>query len=355
MLRHTANGSFRRVIPYRIGAMGVVSRLPAAAVLALAAACTSGPVAETRRAVPTQTASATMPSSTAPVPSPAAGRKQTLLVHAVGDVSLDPNHVSGLAKHGFAHAWTGVDGLFTRDDLTIANIECSVARGGVPQAKRYRFLCSPDGLSDMRNAGIDVGTLANNHSADYGVPAMLDSMANLRGAGIAATGAGATAAEAYRPAFLERGGRRIAVIGLSQIAPRASWYAAKDRPGVASGHDLKAAGEAVRSASREADLVIVFVHWGIERSPEPSAVQRRLARHLIEAGADAIFGCHPHVLQPLEFYNERPIFYSLGNFVWARSWPASYRTAVAEVRFGDRIEAKLLPAYIESSGHPVLQ
>jgi poly-gamma-glutamate synthesis protein (capsule biosynthesis protein) len=332
---------------YGTGAMRVVSSATVA--LVFAASCTGTPVAEAPRVLSTK------PAAAAPSRSPTPTQKDVLVVHAIGDVNLDPTYVSGLAKHGFAHAWTGVDGLFARDDLTIANVECPVALGGVRQAKRYTFLCSPEGLPDMRRAGIEVATLANNHSMDFGVPSMFDSIENLRAAGIATVGAGATTTDAYRPAFLELGGRRIAVIGLSQIAPRASWYAAKNRPGVASGHDLKAAAAAVRAAAREADFVIVTVHWGIERHTKPSPAQIALARRVIDAGADAVFGHHPHVLQPLEFYKQRPIFYSLGNFVWSRSWPAAYRTGVAEVRFGKTIEAKLLPAYIESSGHPELR
>lgn len=322
--------------------------MSALGLLFVAAACTADPIAKAPVVLAERTTVAR------PTPSPAA-KDRDVVVRAVGDVNLDPNKVSGLARRGYAHAWSGLNGLFETDDLTIVNMECPVARGGVRRNKRYTFLCPPAGVPDMRAAGVDVATLANNHSIDFGVPAMLESVETLRGAGIATVGAGATTADAYRPAFFQRGGRRIAVVGISQIVPHPSWVATEDRPGIASGYDVKAVTAAVRHAAREADYVVVTVHWGIERQTKPSKAQIALARLVIDAGADAVFGHHPHVLQPLAFYKGRPIFYSLGNFVWSMTSKASVRTGVAEVRFGDRIEARLLPARIESSGHPVLR
>jgi poly-gamma-glutamate synthesis protein (capsule biosynthesis protein) len=321
-----------------------------AAVLAVAAACTgSAPPAP--------------PRASASTPAPATSRTprvrdatRAIVVHATGDVNLDPVYVSGHADNGFAYAWTEWRALFTSDDLTIVNLECPVTdREGEAQAKSYVFHCDPDGLAPMRRAGVEVANIANNHSLDLGIPALLDTRALLVGAGIEPVGAGADAREAHRPVLIDAGGRTVAVLGFSEIVPAPSWIATGTRPGFAAGNDTASMVAAVRAASRRADLVVVAIHWGIERSRTQNAAQVARARAMIDAGADAIFGSHPHVLQPLERYRGRPIFYSLGNFVWRRSWEASYRTGVAEVRFGalGRIGARIIPAYIASSGHPV--
>jgi poly-gamma-glutamate synthesis protein (capsule biosynthesis protein) len=114
---------------------------------------------------------------------------------------------------------------------------------------------------------------------------------------------------------------------------------------------------AVRRADRGADLVIVTIHWGVELHPEPLAGQVAIARALIDAGADAIFGHHSHRLGPVGTYRGRPIFWSLGNFVWPNFSAAGATTAVAEVTVSPRgrVRGRLIPAVIEPAGHPVLR
>ena len=104
------------------------------------------------------------------------------------------------------------------------------------------------------------------------------------------------------------------------------------------------------------DLVLVMIHWGVELEARPRPYQVRQARRMIDAGADVIFGAHPHVLQPMETYRGRPIFYSLGNFVWPRISEAAAVTAVAEVVVepDGTIQARMVPIEIVSNGHPVV-
>jgi poly-gamma-glutamate synthesis protein (capsule biosynthesis protein) len=209
----------------------------------------------------------------------------------------------------------------------------------------------------MRAAGVEVGNMANNHAYDYGPAALVDTRRNLLRAGIAPVGAGEDAGEANRPAIFHLKGWTVAVVGLDEVLdPEPEEVATETKPGTADGHDFPAMVRAVRAAARQADLVVVDIHWGVELDTRPQPYQIPQAHQLIEAGADVIFGGHSHRLQPVEIYRARPIFYSLGNFVWPNFSAAGSTTAVAEVRVNPRgrFTARLLPAYITAPGHPVL-
>jgi poly-gamma-glutamate capsule biosynthesis protein CapA/YwtB (metallophosphatase superfamily) len=114
---------------------------------------------------------------------------------------------------------------------------------------------------------------------------------------------------------------------------------------------------AVKDASKRADIVVVMIHWGVELDTQPRDYQISEGHRLIDAGADMIFGAHSHRLQPMSVYRGRPIFWSLGNFVWPNFSSAGSTTAVAEVTVtpDGRVTGKMLPAYITAPGHPELR
>jgi poly-gamma-glutamate synthesis protein (capsule biosynthesis protein) len=282
--------------------------------------------------------------------------RERIVVHGTGDVSLDPDYIPALRAEGYAHAWSGLDGLFTADDLTIVNLECPISTRGTPVEKAFAFRCDPAALPAARAAGVDVANFANNHIRDFGRDAMLDSIRHAHEAGIAPVGVGADLAAATAPAVLERGGWRIAVLGFGGVVPTAEWLATPHSPGLASGDDPDLMAEAVRAADAVADLVFVTIHWGMELDTAPRADDRRFAEAMIEAGADGIFGHHQHRLGPLGTYRGRPIAWGLGNFVWPRLSPESASTAVARfvVEPDGTVRGCLLPAVIVEHGHPEL-
>jgi poly-gamma-glutamate synthesis protein (capsule biosynthesis protein) len=206
-------------------------------------------------------------------------------------------------------------------------------------------------------AGVEVANLANNHGYDQGPEGILDSVRNLRRAGIVPVGAGADEEEADAPAYVEVQGWRIAIVGVGEVLDPLDQVAVGDRPGTSVGHDFPRALRAIREADANADLVLVTIHWGVELDTQPRDYQIDEARQMIDAGADAIFGHHAHRLQPMDTYRGRPIFYGLGNFVWPNFSVEGSTTAVAEVTVtaDGRIRGRLLPAFITSPGHPVLQ
>jgi poly-gamma-glutamate capsule biosynthesis protein CapA/YwtB (metallophosphatase superfamily) len=202
--------------------------------------------------------------------------------------------------------------------------------------------------------GVDVANLANNHAGDFGLTALLDGADNVRRAGIAPVGVGADAAAAMEGASFERNGWRIIVLGFNAKAYNPEWFAGPGRPGMASGLVAETIAAAVVAAKERADLVFVTIHWGIEGTFSPHRDDITRAHAAVDAGADAVFGHHPHRLQPLEHYRGSPIFWSLGNFVW-QSVARSRNTAVARVVVepDGTVEGSLLPVVIADKGHPV--
>ncbi len=365
------------------GAGPVLTALAALLGCALVAACGQAPAATTGPpAAPAAAATTTTPVPATPAPAPATGAtpttaapritvvgqppaatptptpptRQRLVVHGVGDVNLDPDYIPALRARGFDHAWSGLDGLFAEDDLTVVNLECPVSTRGAPEDKDFTFRCDPAALPAARAAGVEVANLANNHSGDYGVDALLDSIAFAREAGIEPVGVGADEDAATTPAIIERGGWRIAVLGFGGVVPAADWLAGPTRPGMANGDDIPTMTAAVRAAAARADLVFVSIHWGAELDTEPRPEDVARAEAMIEAGADGVFGHHAHRLQPMTTHLDRPIAWGLGNFVWPTLSAAGSRTAVAQfvVEPDGAVRGCLLPAEIVSPGHPEL-
>jgi poly-gamma-glutamate capsule biosynthesis protein CapA/YwtB (metallophosphatase superfamily) len=210
----------------------------------------------------------------------------------------------------------------------------------------------------MAAAGVDVTNLANNHAIDFGFDAMLDARSNLEAVGIEPVGAGTDPAEAYAPVLVERNGWKVAVLGGGGVHPETgSWIVTDERPGMTDGDSVEAMTAAIRAADAIADLVLVTIHWGEQGTTKPRPFEVGLAESFIDAGADGIFGHHQHMLQPLGWYEGKPIAWGLGNFVWQAHPAAARRTAIAQFVFepDGRIGACLVPVIIEDTGHPVLQ
>jgi len=340
--------------------------IAAAALLAACAPASADPATPTTTAVPTAaivpTTAATTTTTAIAVSTTVASAPTTtipdrgrLVIHAVGDVNFAPNNTAIFTREGYEIAWNGLRGIFQRDHLTIVNLECSPSTIGSPIEKKWAFRCPLAALGPMAAAGIEVTSLANNHAGDLGKAALVEGKQNLVAAGFLATGAGSDLTDANQPAIIEIEGWRIAIVGLSSISGNGAWFATPNAPGVAPA-SIENITASVAAAAEQADIVIVMVHWGVELAGQPSGGDRARAQAMIDAGADAIVGHHPHRLQPLEVVDGVPVFWSMGNFVWPNLGHIQAVTAIAEIVIepDGSVRGRLIPAYIESHGHPVL-
>jgi len=231
----------------------------------------------------------------------------------VGDVMLDggPGNVVASGNDPFEHTAD----LFKNVDLSIANLECVVGRGGEQRLKPYVFRGASDSPRFLKKYFHAVG-LANNHSMDFGPEGMEAMLDVLEKEELPYFGAGRNLKQAVRPFIFECKGHKIAVLAFNEF--RAQEYAAtKDTAGNAPLFEKLVTREIKRAKTdMNCDIVIPYLHWGQEMMPEPRPDQRELARKWVDAGATAVIGAHPHVTQTIETYRGAPIVYSLGNFVF---------------------------------------
>ncbi|CAI6026176.1 hypothetical protein PAECIP112173_00453 [Paenibacillus sp. JJ-100] len=253
-----------------------------------------------------------------------------VIIHFVGDIQFSGKVAELLEKNGYDYPFAKLGSMFQKDDLTIGNLETPVTHGGTSALdKTYVYKSSPKALQAMATAGFDAVNLANNHILDQGVEGLVDTLTYLKEYGISHAGAGMNDTEAYEPAYFERKGIKIALLGFSRVVPVASWKAEGNRAGVAEAYDSTRAIKAIQAARKKADLVIVVAHWGEERVSTPNADQTRLGHEFVDAGADLVIGGHPHVLQGLEYYKGKWIAYSTANFIFSKSTnEETWKTAV---------------------------
>lgn len=268
---------------------------------------------------------------------------EEIIVNAVGDIMLAGRWAPVLKKKGYDFPFAGVLSELAVGDINLANLESPLAIGGREFInKKFRFRAEPEVADAMRSAGFNLVTLANNHSMDFGGDALAETLEHLAAAGIDAVGAGENLDAARKKALYSIKGRKIAFLGYSLTQP-VEFFAGRNRPGTAPGYENMVEADVI-SARSEADYVVVSFHWGKEATGAVQAYQRNAAHKAIDAGADAIIGHHPHVLQGVELYNNGIIFYSLGNFTFASKSRTSDVSAIIRLRLDDELRtAEILP------------
>ena len=282
-------------------------------------------------------------------------RVRDVTLDAVGDINLGNGVADVMAVRGPRYPWSGVARELRSADIAFGNLECAVStRGSAIPGKQYTFRGKPSYLrAASRYAGMDVLNLANNHSKDFGTTALLDTFRWLKRFGITRVGAGWNSAEARRPRIVRRLGLKVAFVGFSDVNP-AGFGAGESSPGTVLA-DPSVIQADVRRAKRLADVVIATFHWGVERSTQPNGEQVFLAQTALGAGASAVIGAHPHVLQPVVRRGRRVVAYSLGNFVWSAGSDFTASTGILKLRLSARgvTRSRFLPARI-SGTRPVL-
>ena len=246
----------------------------------------------------------------------------TLTVLFAGDIMGHEGQIvsaynKNTKKYSYDNVFKYIKPVISEADIAIGNLEVTLAG---PPYTGYPAFCSPDELaSACKNAGFDVLVNANNHSADKGPRGIRRTIKVLDSLNIPHTGTfvSSAARDTLTPLIVEKKGIRIALLNYTYgtngiVVPPPAIVSYIDTNRIAT--DIR------RAKSKKSDLVVVFIHWGIEYDSIPSRDQKRTAASIFRNGADVIIGSHPHCLQPMisnitpEGLN-KPLVWSMGNFV----------------------------------------
>jgi len=252
-----------------------------------------------------------------------------------GDVMLDWGIKEITLSEGYDYPLERVRGFLRSFDYRICNLECPIASSGTPHPdKKYIFIAPAEAVRVLKHGGITGVSLANNHSTDFGIPALQSTMTILAENGIQYTGAGADFEESRQPVLLERHGISAAVLGYTNIGNKDA-YATKTMPGIARAN-LEIIKKDILNLKKFNDIVVISLHWGDEYADYPADEQIELAHAIIEAGADAVIGHHSHIYQGIEIYRGRPVIYSLGNFLFGSLNEDIRDNIVVSLRLGNK-------------------
>lgn len=202
-------------------------------------------------------------------------------------------------------------------DISVINNEFVFSDGGDEQTnKAYTFRAKTANISMLDVFGADLANLANNHVYDYRASGLMDTIATLRNHGVVTMGAGANLAEAKTIQYYVANGKKIAFVSATEIEKYSHYTkeATETEAGVLKTLNPTIYKQVIAEAAANSDYVIASVHWGIEGNYQYSGSQYNLAKIFVEAGADAVIGGHPHRLQGIEYINDVPVVFSLGNF-----------------------------------------
>lgn len=275
----------------------------------------------------------------------------------VGDVFVRREDPPSMFRH--------VGAVLRGADFTLGNLEGPVADSGVPMPARsdprlINLKSNARNIAAIEAAGFDAMGVTNNHSLDFGYEALFETRAHLDRIGVRHTGAGRSKAEAHAPAIVECHGCRVALLAYDSVF-MPGWEAGEDKPGIAVirartayepsprfneqpgsppivrswawPEDKDRLAADIAAARRQADLVVCSFHWGVSwHYVKLAEYQVEVGHHAVDAGADLVFGHHPHVLQGVEVYRGRAIFYSLGNFAFDLDMPDNFEREAGIVR-----------------------
>jgi poly-gamma-glutamate capsule biosynthesis protein CapA/YwtB (metallophosphatase superfamily) len=239
----------------------------------------------------------------------------------VGDLMLGRSLAQKITEGKGNQIFESVREILQSGDLTVGNLECAIGEGGKKALKGYAFLAPPASASELKNAGFDLLSLANNHSLDYGTDVFRQTEQLLTDNGIQIIGAGDNASRARAPAVYEIRGLRVAFLAYADVPVERggfnarSWAAGASTPGISWADDSGIVSD-LQALKPRADFIVVLFHFGIEGSDLPSPRQVELSHLAIDNGAKLVVGSHPHLLQKEETYKSGVIYYSLGNFVF---------------------------------------
>ncbi len=245
-----------------------------------------------------------------------------------GDILFDPGYAiyAKYRQNGYVLENCVSSDLLERmraADVCIVNNEFPYSKGGVPcEGKTYTFRADPSSVEILKNMGVDIAGVANNHAFDYGRQAFEDTLTTLADANIPYAGGGWNLEEAKKPIYIKAAGMTVGIVCATQIERYNNPHSQPATEGQAgllrSFPDINMTLDTIRTAKENSDFVILLIHWGTELEVEPDWGQNEQLPKFLDAGADAIIGAHPHILQQVAYKNGVPVVYSMGNF-WFNS------------------------------------
>ncbi|MFI7065325.1 CapA family protein [Kribbella sp. NPDC050124] len=278
-----------------------------------------------------------------------------------GDVMLGRRVATAAAQTGdVSRPLRAIAPRLAAADLTVLNLESTLSRAGTPQQGGDSFAAPPGVVAGLRDAGVDVLSLANNHTGDFQQRALLETVRLVRAGGIQPVGAGSNLTEAARPAIVERDGVRFGFLAFNAIGetPRATATSAgafsirmPPRTGPLNAGDLAAMTRAIQTLKAAVDVVVVLPHWGQQYTHNPVPAQHTVAAALTQAGADLVIGGHPHWVQSVLFPPGKVVAHSLGNLVFDMDFMQQTQEGVLlELTYwGKTLKAARLTPYVIGS------
>ena len=272
----------------------------------------------------------------------------TLSIVFTGDILLDRGVRRVINQHGVDHLFSdGIDSVFRSAQLVVGNLECPATKIDAPVFKRFIFRGEPEWLDTLRQHGITHLNLANNHSIDQGREGLLDTRRIIIAAGMVPMGAGENMSEASEPVLLASEPRNVWFVPSLRLALENYAYL-PDKPCV-SQEPMDSLIRRVHRLRQEDStaVIIVSLHWGGEHTLKPVPRQRLEAHQLILAGADALICHHTHTLQTIETFIGKPIYYSIGNFIFDPTKPLNAEACIVRLEVTpDSLQTETIPVEI---------
>jgi poly-gamma-glutamate capsule biosynthesis protein CapA/YwtB (metallophosphatase superfamily) len=226
-----------------------------------------------------------------------------------------------------------VNSELRKANIRFGGLEAPLSVRGTPLTGKIIMRHDPRMIAAYLAGGFEVVAFASNHCLDYGIEPFVDTLDLLDRHQIRYVGAGRNIEEARRPAIIEKNGVRVGFLSYLQLLPL-GWWAHPAKPGVApiredalygppyvNDEDLEAMALDIKRTRSEADIVVSSYHWGQSQSRTLTLSQKAVAHAAIDAGADLVIGRHPHILQGIEVYKGKAIFYAIGNFALDHAHP----------------------------------
>ncbi|MBQ3045003.1 MAG: CapA family protein [Clostridia bacterium] len=274
-------------------------------------------------------------------------------VSFVGDILFDPDFRPMVHASQMGGVLNCIDSAVVdylkSSDVFLINNEFSLGDRGAPlPGKTWTFQVDPARLSLYEDMGVDIVSLANNHVYDYGIEGFEDTLKYLDEAGIPRVGAGMDLGEAAEGYYFIVNGIKVGIVAASCAEKKFfTPVATETEPGVMGTYDTTEFIKAIKAADSQCDVLVAYVHWGTENTTVLDEEQKSFAREYIDAGVDAVIGGHTHCLQGMEFYNGKPIVYSVGNF-WFNS--KSLDSCVITLRIDKELKTEAFIVPLEQKG-----